>query len=175
MATIFYTASTLDGFLATEDHSLEWLMRQDFDQEGPMAYPAFVQNVGALVMGRSTYEWLREHEDKWGYSQPTWVFTHQDLPLPDGADVRIVGGSVSENFESIEASAQGKDVWVVGGGDLASQFAAAGHLDEIWVQFAPVMLGNGQPLFTQELDLELVELAQNRAFVCTRYRVLKNA
>lgn len=52
MATHFYTASSLDGFIATLDHSLDWLLSLDIDLEGPMAYPSFEKNVGALVMGR---------------------------------------------------------------------------------------------------------------------------
>lgn len=175
MATHFYTASSLDGFLATADHSLDWLFQQDFDQDGPMAYPAFVQRIGALVMGSSTYEWLLRHEETWQYTQPTWVFTHRVLTIPDGADVRLTQGNPAHAFAEIAASAAGKDVWVVGGGDLASQFAAARLLDEVWVQFAPVTLGSGQPLFTRPLQLDLVDVARNRDFACTHYLVRKES
>lgn len=171
MATHFYTASTLDGFIATPDHSLEWLFAQDFDTEGPMAYPAFVEGIGALVMGASTYEWLLRNDDSWGYTQPTWVFTHRELAVPEGADVRFAQGEVRELHEAIVASAGERDVWVVGGGDLAGQFAEAGLLDEVWVQFAPVTLGEGRPLLPRRLDLELIDTARNRDFVCARYRV----
>lgn len=61
---------------------------------------------------------------------------------------------------------------MVGGGDLAGQFADAGLLDEVWVQYAPVTLGEGQPLLPRALQLELLDTARNRAFVCARYRVL---
>ena len=70
------------------------------------------------------------------------------------------------------AAAGGKDLWVVGGGDLAGQFADAGLLDEVWVQYAPVTLGSGAPLLPRALDLELLEVARNRNFMCGRYRVL---
>ena len=171
MATHFYTASSLDGFIATDEHGLEWLLAQDFDQDGPMAYPEFIAGIGALVMGSSTYEWLRRNQETWEYAQPTWVFTHRALSVPDSADVRFVAGAPGEVFDEIAASANGKDVWVVGGGDLAGQFGEAGLLDEVWVQFAPVLLGTGKPLFTRALDLDLMEVARNRDFVCTRYRV----
>lgn len=65
MTTHFYTASSLDGFIATPEHSLEWLFKQDFDFEGPMAYPEFVKGIGALFMGASTYEWLLSNQDEW--------------------------------------------------------------------------------------------------------------
>ncbi len=171
MTTYYYTASSLDGFIATPDHSLEWLFTQDFDTEGPMAYPAFVKQIGALAMGASTYEWLLKNGGEWGYSQPTWVFTHRDLPVPEGADIRFVQGGVSAVHPEMIAAADGQGIWVMGGGDMAGQFADAGLLDEIWVQFAPVTLGAGQPLFPRKLQLDLVEAVQNRDFVCTRYRV----
>ncbi|WP_336991097.1 dihydrofolate reductase family protein [Leucobacter sp. VD1] len=175
MATHFYRASTLDGFIATLDHSLEWLFAHDFDLEGPMAYPAFIEGVGALVMGASTYEWLLRNEQTWGYTQPTWVLTHRELPVPEGADVRFAQGKVQDLHEAITASAGERDVWVVGGGDLAGQFAEAGLLDEFWVQFAPVMLGEGRPLLPRRLDLELIDTVRNRDFVCARYRVRPTA
>ncbi|SEB87600.1 dihydrofolate reductase family protein [Microbacterium hydrocarbonoxydans] len=174
MATHFYTASSLDGFIATEEHSLDWLLKQDIDQDGPMAYPAFEQTIGALAMGASTFEWVMRHEDgRWGYTQPTWVFTHRSLAVPEGADVRLTSGDVADVHAEMVTAAGGKDLWVVGGGGLAGQFADAGLLDEVWVQYAPVTLGSGAPLLPRQLDLELLDVARNRNFLCGRYRVLR--
>ena len=131
MTTHFYTASSLDGFIATPEHSLEWLFKQDFDFEGPMAYPEFVKGIGALFMGASTYEWLLSNQDEWGYEQPVWVFTHRDLPVPEGADIRFVQGSVTQAPAEAVLAAQGKDIWVVGGGGLAGQFADAELLEVV--------------------------------------------
>ncbi len=175
MTTHFFTASTLDGFIATEDHSLEWLFTHDFDWEAQVAETTFFDRIGALAMGSSTYEWLLRNQETWEYTQPAWVFTHRELPIPEGADVRFVQGNPSNIFERIEASAEGKDVWVMGGGDLAGQFADAGLLDEVWVQFTPVMLGAGHPLFTRPLQLDLIDVVRNRDFACTHYRVRKSA
>lgn len=171
MAVHYYTASSLDGFLATPEHSLEWLFRQDFDSDGPMAYPAFMKRIGTQVMGSATYEWLRGHGDGWDYATPTWVFTSRDLAAPPGADVRFVRGDVASAYGEIRDSAWGRDVWVMGGGDLAGQFFDAGLLDEVWVQFAPVTLGAGRPLLPRSVQLELLDTARNRDFVCTHYRV----
>ncbi|MFK0401406.1 dihydrofolate reductase family protein [Microbacterium sp. NPDC090225] len=175
MATHFYTASSLDGFIATADHSLEWLLSQDFDQEGPMAYPAFVEGIGALAMGASTYEWLlrAQGEEPWPYAQPTWVFTHRELAVPSGADVRFVQGEVSDAHAAMRLAAGGDDIWVVGGGDLAGQFADAGLLDEVWIQFAPVTLGAGAPVFPRAREFELLDVARNRGFLCGHYRVIR--
>lgn len=167
----YYTASSLDGFIATRDHSLEWLLTQDFDMDGPMAHPRFVDHVGALVMGSSTYEWLLKNQETWPYEQPTWVFTHRDLEVHPGADVRFSSGDVQGIQSDLAVAAGAQNIWVVGGGDLAGQFADAGLLDEVWVQFAPVTLGAGQPLLPRELHLELIDVVRNRDFACARYSV----
>lgn len=174
MATHYFTASSLDGFIATTEHSLDWLLKQDVDAGGPMAYQSFERSIGALAMGASTYEWVMDHEEgRWGYTQPTWVFTHRDIPVPEGADVRLTQAPIDEVHAAMTAAAGEKDLWVVGGGDLAGQFADAGLLDEIWVQFAPVTLGAGAPLLPRMLDLDLVDVARNRDFLCGRYRVVR--
>lgn len=174
--TIYYTATSLDGFLATPDDSLEWLFEQDHDPDGPMSPTAFDESVGALAMGATTYRWIVEHEASdgraWPYRQPTWVFTHRSQPSIAGADVRFTQDPVAEVHAAMAAAAGGRDLWVMGGGDLAAQFARAGLLDEIVVSIAAVTLGAGRPLFTGAFDLELEELARNRAFVCARYRVV---
>lgn len=100
------------------------------------------------------------------------MFTHRELDAMEGADIRWVSGDVATAYDEIAAAAGDRDVWVVGGGDLAAQFADAGHLDEVIVMIAPVTLGAGRPLFTRPFDLRLVELAQNEAFACARYEVV---
>ncbi|PCE13532.1 deaminase [Microbacterium sp. SZ1] len=175
MATHYYTASSLDGFIATADHSLDWLLSQDIDQDGPMAYQEFERGMGVLAMGASTYEWVMRHEEgKWGYTQPTWVFTHRDLERPTSGDVRFAQGDIAAAHAEMVEAAGGRDVWVVGGGELAGQFADSGLLDEVWVQYAPVTLGSGAPLLPRRLTLDLLDVARNRAFLCGRYRVVKD-
>jgi dihydrofolate reductase len=170
--TTYYTATSLDGFIADEQHSLEWLFRQDQDEAGPLNYDEFFASIGAAVMGSTTYEWILRHEDgRWPYQLPTWVMTSRSLPKVDG-DVRFARGEVRSFHEAMTVTAGGKDLWIVGGGDVAGQFADAGLLDEIIVYLAPVTLGGGAPLLPRELDLRLEELAQNEAFACARYSVV---
>jgi len=174
--TVYYTAATLDGFLADEHDSLAWLFKQDQDDDGPMNYGAFISTVGVLVMGATTYGWIRAHlaetGEKWDYEVPCFVFTHRELAPVEGADVRFVSGDVAASYDVLADSAGERDLWVVGGGDLAAQFAEAGHLEEMIVSIAPVTLGAGRPLFPRRWDFKLVELAQNRAFTCARYEVV---
>ena len=174
--TVYYTATTLDGFLADERDSLDWLFVQDQDEDGPLSYRAFIAGVGALAMGATTYTWIRDHlartQEPWAYTMPTYVFSHREHEPIEGADVRVVSGPVSQVYDDLAAAAAGKDVWVVGGGGLAAQFAEAGHLDRMLVSIAGVTLGRGRPLFPRRWDLRLVEVARNRSFVCATYDVL---
>lgn len=77
--------------------------------------------------------------------------------------------------EQLVETADERDVWVVGGGDVADQFADTGLLDEVVISIAPVTLGSGAPLLPRRLDLRLEETAQNRAFACARYTVLSTS
>jgi dihydrofolate reductase len=172
---VYYTATTLDGFLADEHDSLDWLFEQDIDQSGPGGYDGFISGIGTLVMGATTYAWIGAHMERtgeaWAYDVPCWVFTHRTL-APLGGDVRFVSGPVDEHRTAIAESAGDRDVWVVGGGDLAGQFADLGLLDQVRVAIAPVTLGAGRPLFPRRHDLKLVELARNGDFATATYDVV---
>jgi dihydrofolate reductase len=167
--TYYYTASSLDGFIATPDHSLDWLLSQEHDPAGPMGYEAFIGTIGALAMGANTYRWVTERHG-WPYTLPTWVFTHRTFPGPPPG-VRFTAGDVAGAHAEMVEAAAGRDIWLVGGGDLVGRFADAGLLDEVWVQYAPVTLGAGAPLLPRRLDLDLVDVARNKAFACARYTV----
>lgn len=155
--TQYYTASSLDGFIATEDDSLEWLFSLGDVED--TSYPEFIREVGALAMGSATYEWMLRHAvgpeaespEPWPYEQPAWVFTHRELPGVPGADVRFVRGDVRPVHEAMRAAAGGKNLWIVGGGDLVGQFYDAGLLDEIIVQVGSVTLGTGKLLLPRRI------------------------
>lgn len=178
--TIYYTATTLDGFLADPDDSLDWLMRQPQGEDDPLSYGDFITEVGAMAMGSTTYEWVLAHAEEvvaelgtaWPYTVPTWVMTSRRLEPVPGADIRFASGDVRDVHAAMTEAADGRDLWVTGGGDLAGQFADAGLLDEIVVHVAPVLLGAGRPLLNRRLDLELLESGSSGAFTCARYRVV---
>ncbi len=171
MATVYYAAATLDGFIARPDGSLDWLMGFEGPEPGlsraeatENAYENFYEKVGAVVMGSATYEWLQDGGHEWAYSDvPGWVFSSRELKRFEGADIRFVAGEVSEHHPEIAKAASGRDVWVVGGGDLASQFAEAGLLDELIVTQVPVWIGEGIPLFARPVEGEL-RLLESRTF-----------
>ena len=169
MKTQYYTAASLDGFIATLDDSLEWLFTLGDIEE--TSYPAFIQGVGALAMGSATYEWMLRHvvgpearkPGPWPYPQPTWVFTSRTLPPVPGAEIRFVRGDVRPVHREMAAAAGGKNVWLVGGGDLVGQFYDHGLLDEIFVQVGSVTLGAGKPLLPRAITNPPLRLVSVRA------------
>ena len=173
--SIFYTAATLDGYLADENDSLAWLFEQKTDEGGPAGYKEFIAGIGAMVMGATTYTWVGDHMrtsgEPWSYDIPCWVFTHRELE-PLGEGISFVAGDLREQHAAIAESAGDRDIWVVGGGDLAGQFADAGLLDQVMLSIAPVTLGAGRPLFPRRHNLKLVELDRNGDFAVATYDVL---
>ena len=173
--TRYYTATTLDGFIADPHDSLDWLFTREQERDGPLSYDDFFAGVGALAMGSTTYEWVLDHgSGKWPYEEPTWVFTHRSLREVPGARIEFRSGDVAPVHAEMAAAAGDRDLWVVGGGDLAGQFADAGLLDEVIVYIAPVTLGAGRPLLPRRVELRLEELARNVDFACARYSVVRN-
>ncbi len=171
---VYYAATTLDGFIADPDDDLSWLLRQPLDKDGSLNFETFLNGIGAIVMGSTTYEWiLQHHPDRWDYPMPAWVMTTRQLPLPvAAADVRFASGDVRAVYEAMAEAAGEQDMWVVGGGELAGRFAEQGLLDEVVTYVAPVVLGAGKPLLPRRLELELVEAGRNQAFLTARYRCL---
>jgi dihydrofolate reductase len=175
----YYVAASLDGYIAEEDGGLQWLFdaADDPTEGGDANYDAFFSGVTAIAVGASTYEAILAHERPWYYpGRPTWVFTHRDgLPVPEGADVRFVSGAVADHIDDMRAAAGDGVLWVLGGGELASQFAEAGELEELIVSYIPVALGTGIPLFARRVPrpLELVSTeALERGIVQNVYRIV---
>jgi dihydrofolate reductase len=177
--TQYYTAASMDGFIADPNHGLEWLFQ--FGTQMTPDYAGFIDAVGAVVMGSSTYEWIlgylktqQGEAGAWPYQQPAWVFTTRQLPGVAGADIRFARGAVAPVHREIEAAAAGKNIWLVGGGDLVGQFHDAGLLDEITVTMAPVALGAGKPLLPRAIvtpPMRLLEARTYPPFVQLRYAV----
>ena len=180
--TVYYCASSLDGYIAEVDDSLDWLLNyqgtfaHEAAEPGPMSegggYERFYEGVRALVAGSATYEWILDHLDaagggEWPYrGKPCWVLSSRELRLPEGegADVRVVDASVGELYGEMAAAAGDGVLWVLGGGGVASQFADEGLLDEVQVTVVPIVLGDGKPLFEHRLTNGAMQLTGTRTF-----------
>ena len=167
---IFDTATTINGWIADEQNSLAWLFaveNGDAPDEG-----LFPSDAAVLVEGSTTYEWILAEEDILAHPERwqnfhgdkiTFVFTTRDLPVPEGADVRFVSGSVADALPAIREAAGDRDIWVVGGGDLAGQLLDIGALDEIAISVAPVALTGGAPLLPRRIESDRLHLVSAKA------------
>jgi dihydrofolate reductase len=184
--TQYYTATSIDGFIADEHNSLSWLFEvpaDDDDVGHEDRFAGFFADVGAMAMGSTTYEWVLEHDqllehpDKWrGYygDTPCWVFTHRELPAIPGVDLRFVQGDVAPIHPVMVEAAGGKNIWIVGGGELVGQFADVDLLDEIQLSIAPVTLGAGTPLLPRRLlasNLTLANVERQGQMIAATFRV----
>ena len=111
----YFVASSLDGFIATADDQLDWLLQFDGFAGGKDSYDAFMADVGCIVMGGDTYAWLRKHEPgTWPYPEtPCWVFTHHELTVVPGAQVEFTSADVAAVHAQMVDAAAGRDVWIV--------------------------------------------------------------
>lgn len=167
--TRYYTAASLDGFIADESNSLEWLFEVPGSDEAAGArFDRFFADVGAMAMGATTYRWVIEHEallehpERWSAfygDRPCWVFSHGEVPIVPDAQLYVVQGPVGPIHRVMTAAAGRRDIWLVGGGDLVGQFADEGLLDRIHVAVAPVTLGAGAPLLPRRLPASWLHLA----------------
>ncbi|HET9873252.1 MAG TPA: dihydrofolate reductase family protein [Propionibacteriaceae bacterium] len=184
MKTQYYTATSIDGFIADPDNSLEWLFQFESAEVGEQ-YATFIAHVGAVAMGSTTFEWIVRQTDllsdptKWSYPMPTWVFSSRGQPTIAGADIRYVSGDVRPVHAEMVQAAAGKNIWLVGGGDLVGQFADHGLLDEIILGVAPVTLGAGAPLLPRRITnppMRLVEASMaDGTFAMLRYELGQRA
>jgi dihydrofolate reductase len=169
----YYCAASLDGYIAESDDNLDWLTKYEGSFEGADSdesmggYDRFYEGIGALVSGSVTYEWVLDHVDEWPYpGKPCWILSSRDLRVPEGegVDIRIVEGRVLELYDEMIASAREGDLWIVGGGNVASQFADHGLLDTVELTVVPVVLGEGKPLFERRLPGGPMQLTGARAY-----------
>lgn len=163
---IFGGANSLDNYFARKDHSVDWLMWSD---EANEIMKEFWTRFDTMLMGRRTYEVAtggskpkkksksKKKSDPFGGIK-TYIFS-RTLKKEDHPDIEIVSENAAEFVRDLK-NGDGKDILLMGGGNLAKTFFEAGLIDEIGFNIHPVLLGAGIPLFyemNRQIDLELVE------------------
>ncbi|MFD1032732.1 dihydrofolate reductase family protein [Metaplanococcus flavidus] len=146
---VCYIAESLDGYIATEDDSLDWLFK--IDGEGDAGYAEFMETIDTVVMGRRTYDWVMEFENgEYPYEGiKTYVYTHTP-PQASPENVEFTDMDIPVFAEKLKSS-PGKNIWVIGGSKLLAGFLEAGLIDEFIISIAPVTIGSGIPLFQKSL------------------------
>jgi dihydrofolate reductase len=168
----FGGATSLDDYLAHADHAVDWLM---WGEEAAAVMADFWKTIDTIVMGRKTYEVaLRSGHGDGGYSGMQTYVMSRTLAEGSVGGVTIVSRDAAEFVRELKER-DGKDICLMGGGELARSLFEAGLIDEIGFNIHPVLLGTGIPLFhpmSGQIDLELRECrAFKNGCVLVRYRV----
>jgi dihydrofolate reductase len=170
---VAYLAASVDGFIAGPHDDMGWLPEFDGDA---MGFHDFFRDVGAIAMGRRTYEWIRDHARRWPYGDlPAYVLSSS---LAEGRveHATVTPGPVSDLAATLR---DGEGVaWLVGGGGLFAAFADADLIDLWIVTVIPVMLGDGVPLLPARGEAyRRLDLAESRTLpsscVQLHYRPLR--
>ncbi len=166
-----YIACSIDGFIAGADGDLSWLDGSGPVEEvqtaspppqpepGALSYADFTKNVGAMLMGRATYDAVIGFGIDWPYKIPVLVATTRPIENPPSDSITAVSGSIEQMIAQAIETANGKEVYL-DGGNLIRQALDAGLVGELVVTMVPVVLGAGHPLFagaTQRHHFEFVQ------------------
>lgn len=158
MSVIFYGCVTLDGYLAARDHSLDWLHQTGTTEE--TGYDDFYRRMDVTLMGRRTFQEIAKLEDP-ASAYPTtenYVFTHRPLEQRGFTAVR---GDPAAFVEGLDRE---KNIWVIGGNTILAPLLDRDLVDRLILQIAPVLLGDGIPLFTQKEALRRFRLEAVRKY-----------
>lgn len=167
MAVFFYGCITLDGYLAAKDHSLGWLYDTGATEE--TGYDAFYRRMDVTLMGRRTFAEIAkcQHPEAIYPTTENYVFTHRPLDCPGFTAVD------ASPVTFVQALGTERNIWVVGGNTILAPLLEADLVDCLLVQIAPVLLGDGIRLFTQQQGLRRFRLDAVRkygAFAELEYR-----
>ena len=170
-----FIATSLDGFIARPDGSLDWLISRDSPEEDH-GYDAFIAGMDAILMGRGTFE-MAQRFPAWPYSLPVLVLSSQlaGRPLEPDLRDRVTVLDLSPEAAMAELGRRGHRRIYVDGGQVVQSFLRAGLVHDLTITTAPVLIGQGRPLFgTLLADVPLVHL-QTRTFpsglVQTRWQI----
>jgi dihydrofolate reductase len=158
---IAHLAVSADGFIARPDGDVEWLNRRpDTVDHG---FTKFYSGIDTILLGRGTYDWaagyLKKHPGTPVFDTriPHYVFT-RTAPKRPLSGVQFTPASVKTFARRLRAE-RGKNIWMMGGGQLIASFLDAGEIDEFDLAVIPVLIGNGIPLIAprhRDIDLQLL-------------------
>lgn len=168
---ILYIATSLDGYIATKDDSLDWLFKTE--GEGDNGYLEFYNTVDTILMGRRTYDWIidKENGDFPYKNKECYVFSKSISGTNE--NVEFINTDIVEFTNRIKESVGG-NVWIVGGGDLLHFFIRERLVDEFIISIAPILIGSGIPLFKEfdiEMELKLKDIRRFNQFAELHYEL----
>lgn len=140
-----YIAASIDGYIARIDGDLDWLMEYPINPETNYGYNDFYESVDTVIMGGKTYRDILNLDVIWPYpEQMTYVVSCHNWGEKE--NISFITENVIETISELR-NQEGKDIWLVGGGELLSMLLTADLVDEMIITTIPVVLGSGISLF----------------------------
>jgi dihydrofolate reductase len=162
--TILYIATSIDGFIARPDGNLDWLTSTPMPELGDYGYAALLESTDTIIMGRKTYDELIGFGGEWPYiGFNTYVVSNDPAFKIQSPDTFVINGNLKELISGVKAQ-NGKNIWLVGGGQLIAAFLNEKLLDKMIITFIPKTLGKGIPLFTGSAFESDWKLTETQAF-----------
>src|SRR5438046_1532935 len=157
---IVHIATSADGYIARPDGDLDWLTSRPAP-EGFYGMNAFMKSIDTMLLGRKTYEVSLRMGGKFDSKSRTIVFSRHPPPADAPSGVEFVNGAIGP-FVSRLRKQPGKDIWLMGGGELIASFLDEQAIDEFIISVVPVFIGDGIPLIARRhrhtaLDLRSIE------------------
>jgi len=159
MANIIYIATSLDGFIARKDGSIDWLTEIPNPDNSDYGFSSFIDSIDGIIMGRNTFETVVSF-NQWPYTKPVFILSNKLKKVPGAykEKAKIVNGDIGDIVESLRKD--GIERIYVDGGKTIQSFLERNLIDEFIITRAPLLLGSGIPLFAEmnfETKLKLVD------------------
>ena len=170
---VLFIALSLDGYIATKEHSLDWLFA--VEGEGDNGFTKFYSTVDTILIGRITYDWIMEVEKGNFPYKGKECFVFSRSKKDNSEHVTFINNDAVQLVKNLK-NKSGNNIWIVGGGDLLHTYVNEGLIDELIVTIAPVLLGEGIPLFKNnrfQTPLSLKGINRYNQFVELHYEVVK--
>ena len=170
---IVHIAASADGYIARPDGDLEWLTSRPAPK-GFYGMNAFMRSIDTTVLGRKTYEVSLRLGAAFGSKSRSIVFSRHAPPADIPPGVEFVSEAIGPFVDRLRAQ-PGKDIWLMGGGEIIASFLDAHAIDEFVISVVPAFIGEGIPLIARRHRHTLLELISSERFedglVQSRYRV----
>jgi dihydrofolate reductase len=138
---VLYTAVSIDGYIAGPQDEIDWLFSDE-----DYGYQAFYETIDCLLWGHTSWKLAQGMA---GFEVDTfrmnYIFTRAERKS-EHPKVQYISSNIPEFIKELKMK-EGKDIWLVGGGQVNSILLKAGLIDEMVLSYHPVVLGSGKPLF----------------------------
>ena len=161
---VLYIAMSLDGFIAEEDGSVDWLGGEDPASTDMGSYPEFIESVDTVILGWKTYYQIVTElsPDSWVYAdKQSYVMTHREMESSN--NITFTGSDIGELISSLKAK-DGKDIWICGGAGIVNQLIALDLIDRFTVSVIPMLLGGGIRLFDSGISEKNLRLVSTKSY-----------